>query len=46
MMEIPLQAQVACTDGVGGHAAYVLINPVAGQVTHLVVQEDSLLGVE
>jgi PRC-barrel domain len=40
-MEIPLQAQVECTDGVCGRSVYVLINPVLDQVTHLVVKEDS-----
>jgi sporulation protein YlmC with PRC-barrel domain len=40
-MEIPLNAQVECTDGVCGHSAYVLINPVTDQVTSLVVKEDS-----
>jgi hypothetical protein len=39
-MEIPLQAQVECTDGVCGRSVYVLINPVLDQVTHLVVRED------
>jgi sporulation protein YlmC with PRC-barrel domain len=40
-MEIPLNAQVKCTDGVCGRSEYVLINPVIGHVTHLVVKEDS-----
>ena len=40
-MEIPLNAQVECTDGVCGRSVYVLINPVIDQVTHLVVKEDS-----
>ena len=40
-MEIPLQAQVECTDGVCGRSVYVLINPVIEKVTHLVVREDS-----
>jgi hypothetical protein len=40
-MEIPVQAQVQCTDGVCGRSAYVLINPVIEQVTHVVVREDS-----
>jgi hypothetical protein len=40
-MEIPLQAQVECTDGVCGRSVYVLINPVLDQVTHLVVRENS-----
>ena len=38
-MEIPLQAQVECTDGVFGRSVYVLIDPVADQVTHMVVRE-------
>jgi hypothetical protein len=40
-LEIPLQAQVECTDGVCGRSVYMLINPVIDQVTHLVVKEDS-----
>jgi sporulation protein YlmC with PRC-barrel domain len=40
-MEIPLNAQVECQDGVCGHSVYVLINPVLDQVTHLVVKTDS-----
>jgi sporulation protein YlmC with PRC-barrel domain len=42
-MEIPLNAQVDCTDGVCGHSVYVLINPVIEQVTHLVVREEASL---
>jgi hypothetical protein len=38
-MEIPVQAQVDCTDGHAGQSVYVLINPVSDQVTHLVVKE-------
>jgi sporulation protein YlmC with PRC-barrel domain len=40
-MEIPLNAQVECTDGVCGRSEYVLINPIIDQVTHLVVKEDA-----
>ncbi len=40
-MEIPLNAQVECTDGVCGRSVDVLINPVIDQVTHLVVKEDT-----
>ena len=36
-MEIPLQAQVECTDGVCGLSVYILIDPVIDQVTHVVV---------
>ena len=39
-MEIPLNAQVECTDGVYGRSEYVLIDPILGQVAHLVVRED------
>jgi sporulation protein YlmC with PRC-barrel domain len=40
-MEIPLNAQVQCSDGDCGRAAYVLVNPVIDQITHLVVKEGS-----
>jgi uncharacterized protein YrrD len=40
-MEIPLNAQVDCTDGICGRSKYVLINPVTDRVTHLVVKEDT-----
>jgi sporulation protein YlmC with PRC-barrel domain len=40
-MEIPLQAQVECTDGVCGLSVYVLIDPVSDQVTNVVVKETS-----
>jgi hypothetical protein len=40
-MEIPLNAQVECSDGVCGRSMFVLINPVNEQVTHLVVREDA-----
>jgi hypothetical protein len=40
-MEIPLNAQVECTDGVYGRSEYVLINPLLDHVTHLVVKADA-----
>ena len=40
-MEIPLQAQVECTDGICGRSVYVLINPVVDKITHVVVKVDS-----
>ena len=40
-MEIPLTAQVNCTDGVYGRSAYVLMNPILDQITHLVVKTDA-----
>ena len=41
-MEIPLDAQVECSDGVCGRSVFVLINPVIDHLTHLVVEEDTL----
>ncbi len=38
-MEIPLNAEVECTDGVFGRSEYVLMNPVIDQVTHLIVKQ-------
>ena len=40
-MEIPINAQVECTDGICGRSEFVLINPVIKKVTHLVVKEDA-----
>jgi sporulation protein YlmC with PRC-barrel domain len=45
-MEIPLNAQVECTDGVCGLSEYVLINPVIDEVSHLVVKAVSSLHTE
>jgi hypothetical protein len=40
-MEIPLNAQVECSDGLYGRSVFVLINPVDEEVTHLVVRADA-----
>jgi len=45
-MQIPLNAQVECTDGVFGRSEYVLINPVIGKVSHLVVKDDTSPNIE
>jgi len=39
VMEIPLQAQVECTDGICGLSVYVLIDPLIDEVKSLVVRE-------
>jgi sporulation protein YlmC with PRC-barrel domain len=39
-MEIALNVQVECSDGVCGRSVYVLVNPVSDHVSHLVVKED------
>lgn len=41
-IQIPIGAEVSCTDGVFGESTYVLINPVTEKVTHLVVKEAPL----
>ena len=38
-LQIPVGAEVNCTDGLCGKSTYVLINPVMKKVTHLVVME-------
>lgn len=40
-MDIAIDADVQCTDGVGGRSTYVVLNPVTRQVTHLVVKENA-----
>ena len=40
-MEIPLNAQVECSDGVCGRSMYVLINPIMNDITHVVVRGDN-----
>jgi len=40
-MDIPIDADVQCTDGVGGRSTYVVLNPVTRRVTHVVVRQDS-----
>jgi sporulation protein YlmC with PRC-barrel domain len=41
MMDIPVAADVQCTDGHGGRSTYVVLNPVTRRVTHVVVKQDS-----
>ena len=39
-MEIPIQAQVICSDGLGGRSKLVIINPISRRVTNIVVEQD------
>lgn len=39
MIDIPVNANVECTDGLCGRSTYVIINPTIKQVTHFVVKE-------
>jgi sporulation protein YlmC with PRC-barrel domain len=38
MMEIPLQAEVFCADGLCGQSVGVIFNPINQAITHIVVQ--------
>jgi sporulation protein YlmC with PRC-barrel domain len=38
-MEIPLNAQVKCSDGFCGRSEYVIIDPLSDDITHLVIRE-------
>src|SRR6266566_755171 len=40
-LQISVNAEVSCTDGVCGHSTYVLINPVGQKVTHVVVKQSA-----
>lgn len=42
-MDIPLDAEVHCTDGPGGRSTCLVINPVIKEITHLVVQTKGFL---
>ncbi len=37
-MDIALNAHVQCADGSAGHVSRIILNPVADQITHIVVQ--------
>ncbi len=39
-MEIPINAEVNCTDGVYGETTCVIVDPISEQITHVVVQEN------
>ena len=45
-MEIPINAEIQCSDGRCGHASYIVLNPVSDEVTHLVVKEPNLPNIE
>lgn len=38
-MHVPIDAEVHCTDGLGGHTTGVILNPIAEKITHIVVKE-------
>lgn len=38
-MDIPMNAEVLCIDGMCGHTTSIIVNPITQQVTHIVVKE-------
>jgi uncharacterized protein YrrD len=40
-MDIPMQAQVRCTDDICGTSYCVILNPIDDQITHIVVQANT-----
>jgi hypothetical protein len=46
MMDIPVEAEVQCTDGPGGRSTYAILNPITRRVTHVVVKEKTFPGLE
>jgi hypothetical protein len=45
-MDLPINATIACADGSGGRSTAIILNPVNNEITHLIVREPGLLGVE
>jgi hypothetical protein len=45
-MDIPINATVECIDGLGGRSTAIILNPINDQITHLVVREPGLFGIE
>jgi hypothetical protein len=45
-MDLPINATIECADGRYGHSMAIILNQVSDQVTHLVVREPGLLGIE
>jgi hypothetical protein len=45
-MDIPITAKVELLDADGGHTTRVLLDPITRTITHLIVREPGLLGVE
>jgi len=45
-MDVPVNAEVRCADGLCGRSVSVIINPATDQVTHLVVAEKDFLSTQ
>lgn len=45
-MEIPLEAEVICTDGLCGHTVGIIFNPINQAITHVVIQLQDVAATE
>ena len=45
-MDIPIDVEVLCTDGPGGHSSAIVLNPVTKEVTHFAVRTKGFLSDE
>jgi sporulation protein YlmC with PRC-barrel domain len=46
MMDIPVNAEIGCTDGTVGRSTHIVLNPKTKEVTHVVVKEQGFMGFE
>ena len=40
MIDLPVNAEVCCSDGPIGRSTYVIVNPINRQISHLVVKTE------
>lgn len=45
-MDIPINVEVSCQDGPFGRSTYIILHPSTKEITHIVVRDFSLAGVE
>jgi sporulation protein YlmC with PRC-barrel domain len=45
-MDIPIDVEVVCTDGPGGHSSAIVLNPLTKEITHLAVRTKGFLSDE
>ena len=43
-MNIPLNAEVHCSDGLVGHSSCIILNPVRQEITHFVLKRSDMFG--
>ena len=45
-MDIPLNVEVHCADGIAGHSSCIILNPATRTITHFVLRRQGILGDE